>query len=54
MRSRWAEPLNPLAFCSGLNTSHEEEEEEEDFHPQSLDSLLGDEEEEEEVGRTPG
>ncbi|XP_043975797.1 WD repeat-containing protein 62 isoform X6 [Gambusia affinis] len=49
VRSRWAEPLNPLAFCSGLNTSHEEEEEEEDFHPQSLDSLLGDEEEEEEV-----
>uniref|UniRef100_A0A3B3Z1J9 Anaphase-promoting complex subunit 4 WD40 domain-containing protein n=1 Tax=Poecilia mexicana TaxID=48701 RepID=A0A3B3Z1J9_9TELE len=49
VRSRWAEPLNPLAFCSGLNASgsHEEEEEEEEFHPQSLDSLLGDEEEEE-------
>ncbi|XP_008425019.1 WD repeat-containing protein 62 isoform X4 [Poecilia reticulata] len=49
VRSRWAEPLNPLAFCSGLNASgsHEEEEEEEEFQPQSLDSLLGDEEEEE-------
>uniref|UniRef100_A0A3P9N2M7 WD repeat domain 62 n=1 Tax=Poecilia reticulata TaxID=8081 RepID=A0A3P9N2M7_POERE len=54
VRSRWAEPLNPLAFCSGLNASgsHEEEEEEEEFQPQSLDSLLGDEEEEE-VGWTP-
>ncbi|XP_054884952.1 WD repeat-containing protein 62 isoform X2 [Poeciliopsis prolifica] len=54
VRSRWAEPLNPLTFCSSLNASPEEEEEEEEFHPQSLDSLLGDEEEEEEVLQTAG
>ncbi|KAM4743032.1 WD repeat-containing protein 62 isoform 2-T2 [Anableps anableps] len=60
VRSRWAEPLNPLTFCSSFSPSpsrsheEEEEEEEEEFQPQSLDSLLGDEEEEEEVLQTAG
>lgn len=56
VRSRWSEQLNPLTICSSYSPSptksqedqnQQEEEEEEDFHPQSLDSVLGDEEEEE-------
>ncbi|XP_041797432.1 WD repeat-containing protein 62 isoform X3 [Chelmon rostratus] len=52
VRSRWAEQLDPLIICSSFSPSQmeEEEEEEEDFHPQSLDSLLGEEVEEEEDG----
>ncbi|XP_030008227.1 WD repeat-containing protein 62 isoform X2 [Sphaeramia orbicularis] len=64
VRGRWAEQMKPLIICSSYSPSptksHEEEEEEEeeqrkeggdeDFHPQSLESLLGDEEEEEEEG----
>lgn len=60
VRGRWAEQMKPLIICSSFSPSptksHEEEEEEqrkeggdEDFHPQSLESLLGDEEEEEGV-----
>ncbi|XP_067364332.1 WD repeat-containing protein 62 isoform X1 [Channa argus] len=58
VRSRWTEQLNPLTICSTFSPSptksqgeeegEEEEEEEEDFHPQSLESVLGGEEEEEE------
>ncbi|GAA6231867.1 WD repeat-containing protein 62-like [Lates japonicus] len=61
VRSRWTEQLNPLTICSNFSPSPtksqeeeekegegEEEGEEEDFHPQSLESLLGEEEEEEE------
>ncbi|KAM6987425.1 LOW QUALITY PROTEIN: WD repeat-containing protein 62 [Tautogolabrus adspersus] len=55
VRSRWAEQQDPVVICSSFSPSptksqeeEEEEEEEEDFHPQSLESLLGDEEEEEE------
>ncbi|XP_026229483.1 WD repeat-containing protein 62 isoform X3 [Anabas testudineus] len=51
-RSRWTEQLNPLTICSNFSPSptksqeeEEEEEEEEDFHPQSLESVLGEEEE---------
>lgn len=58
VRSRWAEQMNPLTFCSNFSPSpnksqgeeeddDEEEEEEEDFHPQSLECLLEEEEEEE-------
>ncbi|XP_059187042.1 WD repeat-containing protein 62 [Centropristis striata] len=71
VRSRWTEQLNPLTICSNFSPSptksqeeeeeqreeEEEEEEEEDFHPQSLESLLGEdeeEEEEEEVLQNPG
>ncbi|KAM9853106.1 WD repeat-containing protein 62 [Aulostomus maculatus] len=51
-RGRWAEQLNPLTICSHCSPSptknlEEEEHGEEDedyFHPQSLESLLGDEE----------
>ncbi|XP_030299565.1 WD repeat-containing protein 62-like isoform X4 [Sparus aurata] len=60
VRSRWTEQLEPLIISSNLSPSQaegeeEEGEEEEDFHPQSLESLLGeeveeDEEEEEEDG----
>ncbi|XP_068561178.1 WD repeat-containing protein 62 isoform X3 [Cebidichthys violaceus] len=62
VRSRWAEQLNPLTICSNSSPSptrsqeeeeepiEEEEEEEGDFHPQSLESLLGGEEEEEDDG----
>ncbi|KAK9520366.1 hypothetical protein VZT92_020259 [Zoarces viviparus] len=57
VRSRWAEQLNPLTICSNSSPSptrsqeeEEEEEEEEDFHPQSLESLLGGEKEEEDNG----
>ncbi|XP_076590644.1 WD repeat-containing protein 62 isoform X3 [Chaetodon auriga] len=52
VRSRWAEQLDPLIICASFSPSQmeEEEEEEEDFHPQSLDSLLGEEVEEEEDG----
>ncbi|XP_039899274.1 WD repeat-containing protein 62 isoform X1 [Simochromis diagramma] len=54
VRSRWAEQMNPLTFCSNFSPSpnksqgeeDEEEEEEEGFHPQSLERLLEDEEEE--------
>ncbi|XP_063349833.1 WD repeat-containing protein 62 isoform X2 [Pelmatolapia mariae] len=54
VRSRWAEQMNPLTFCSNFSPSpnksqgeeEEDEEEEEDFHPQSLECLLEDEEEE--------
>lgn len=64
VRSRWAEQMNPLTFCSNFSPSpnksqgeeeddDEEEEEEEDFHPQSLECLL-EEEEEEEVLQTAG
>lgn len=58
-RSRWTDQLDPLTiltkFSPSPTKSHEQgqevhqnddEEEEEDFHPQSLDSLLGEEEEE--------
>ncbi|KAG7225929.1 hypothetical protein INR49_018530 [Caranx melampygus] len=58
VRSRWTEQLNPLTICSSFSPSptkeeeegqrEEEEEEEEDFHPQSLESILGEEEGEEE------
>ncbi|XP_041850150.1 WD repeat-containing protein 62 isoform X2 [Melanotaenia boesemani] len=51
VRSRWAEQVNPLTICSSFSpspTRSKEEEEDEDFHPQSLESLLGDEELEEE------
>lgn len=59
VRSRWTEQMKPLIICSSFSPSptksHEEEEEEqrkeggdEDFHPQSLENLLGDGEEEEE------
>ncbi|KAM4567103.1 WD repeat-containing protein 62 isoform 2-T2 [Odontesthes bonariensis] len=56
VRRRWAEHVSPLIICSSFSPSptrsreeeEQEEEEEEDFHPQSLESLLGDEEEEEE------
>ncbi|XP_041659122.1 WD repeat-containing protein 62 isoform X2 [Cheilinus undulatus] len=54
VRSRWTEQLNPLVICSSFSPSptksekDEDEEDEEDFHPQSLESLLGDEDEEEE------
>ncbi|XP_069581476.1 WD repeat-containing protein 62 isoform X1 [Brachyistius frenatus] len=65
VRSRWTEQLNPLTICSSFSpspTKREEEdegeegEEEEDFHPQSLENVLGDEEEEEEeeVRQTAG
>ncbi|XP_075932557.1 WD repeat-containing protein 62-like, partial [Anarhichas minor] len=66
VRSRWAEQLNPLTICSNSSPSptrsqeeeeepieeeeEEEEEEEGDFHPQSLESLLGGEKEEEDNG----
>lgn len=60
VRSRWTEQLEPLIISSNLSPGQaegeeEEGEEEEDFHPQSLESLLGeeveeDEEEEEEDG----
>ncbi|KAM8905051.1 WD repeat-containing protein 62 isoform 3-T3 [Spinachia spinachia] len=61
-RNRWAEHLNPLTICANLSpspTKSQEEEEEEgggegDFHPQSLESLLGNEEEEEEEEEIPG
>lgn len=54
VRSRWAEQMNPLTFCSNFSPSlnksqgeeDEEEEEEEGFHPQSLEYLLEDEEKE--------
>ncbi|XP_034459457.1 WD repeat-containing protein 62 [Hippoglossus hippoglossus] len=52
-RSRWTEQLNPLTICSNCSPSptkspeEEEEEEDEDFHPQSLESLLGENQEEE-------
>ncbi|XP_013767425.1 WD repeat-containing protein 62 isoform X2 [Pundamilia nyererei] len=60
VRSRWAEQMNPLTFCSNFSPSpnksqgeeDEEEEEEEGFHPQSLEYLL--EDEEEEVVQTAG
>ncbi|XP_051255549.1 WD repeat-containing protein 62 isoform X2 [Dicentrarchus labrax] len=52
VRSRWGEQLDPLIICASFSPSQmeEEEEEEEDFHPQSLESLLGEELEEEEDG----
>ncbi|KAM9358601.1 WD repeat-containing protein 62 [Symphorus nematophorus] len=61
VRSRWTEQLDPLIICSNFSPSQveeedeeeveeDEEEEEEDFHPQSLESLLGGEVEEEEDG----
>ncbi|XP_073344459.1 WD repeat-containing protein 62 isoform X2 [Pagrus major] len=55
VRSRWTEQLEPLIISSNFSPSQAEEEEEEgeeeeDFHPQSLESLLGDEVEEEEDG----
>nr|XP_024660728.1 WD repeat-containing protein 62 isoform X2 [Maylandia zebra] len=60
VRSRWAEQMNPLTFCSNFSPSlnksqgeeDEEEEEEEGFHPQSLEYLL--EDEEKEVVQTAG
>ncbi|XP_026154326.1 WD repeat-containing protein 62 isoform X2 [Mastacembelus armatus] len=70
VRSRWTEQLNPLIICSTFSPSPtksqeeeeeeevEEEEEEEDFHPQSLENVLGEEEEdgeeEEEKEKTAG
>ncbi|XP_035857493.1 WD repeat-containing protein 62 isoform X2 [Sander lucioperca] len=56
VRSRWSDHLNPLTICSEFSPSptktpeeeEGEEEEEGDFHPQSLESLLGEEDEEEE------
>ncbi|XP_053279605.1 WD repeat-containing protein 62 isoform X1 [Pleuronectes platessa] len=59
-RSRWTEQLNPLTICSNCSPSppkspgeedeeveeDEDEEEDEDFHPQSLESLLGENQEE--------
>nr|XP_046246031.1 WD repeat-containing protein 62 isoform X3 [Scatophagus argus] len=66
VRSRWSEQLDPLIICSNFSPSQvededeeevEDEEEEEDFHPQSLESLLGEVEEveeEEEVLQNPG
>lgn len=55
VRSRWTEQLNPLTICSSFSPSptksqEEEEEEEEDFHPQSLESVLGEGDVEEEDG----
>ncbi|XP_035536469.1 WD repeat-containing protein 62-like [Morone saxatilis] len=52
VRSRWGEQLDPLIICASFSPSQieEEEEEEEDFHPQSLESLLGEELEDEEDG----
>lgn len=49
VRGRWAEQLEPLIIHSNFSPCQVEEEEgeEEDFHPQSLESLLGEEEEEE-------
>ncbi|XP_069390921.1 WD repeat-containing protein 62 isoform X2 [Paralichthys olivaceus] len=52
-RSRWTEQLNPLTICSNCSPSptkspEEEEDDDEDFHPQSLESLLGENQEEEE------
>ncbi|XP_029373755.1 WD repeat-containing protein 62 isoform X2 [Echeneis naucrates] len=56
VRSRWREQLNPLTICSNFSPSptksreeeDEQREEEGDFHPQSLESLLGEGENEEE------
>ncbi|KAM6932947.1 WD repeat-containing protein 62 [Xenentodon cancila] len=54
VRSRWAEQLNPLTICSSFSPSptrcqeEEEQRQEENFHPQSLENLLGDEEEDDE------
>ncbi|AWO99523.1 putative WD repeat-containing protein 62-like [Scophthalmus maximus] len=45
VRSRWTEQLNPLTICSNFSPSPTKSQEEEDFHPQSLESLLGEEEE---------
>ena len=48
VRSRWAEQADPLIICSGsLPSEEEEKEEDEEFHPQSLEELLGEEEEDE-------
>lgn len=47
VRSQWAKQLKPLIICSHFSpspTKEEDEEDEEDFHPQSLDSILGEEE----------
>ncbi|XP_056229532.1 WD repeat-containing protein 62 isoform X2 [Seriola aureovittata] len=61
VRSRWTEQLNPLTICSNFSPSptkeeeeeQRDEEEDEDFHPQSLESMLG-EGEEKEVLQTAG
>ncbi|XP_008286246.1 mitogen-activated protein kinase-binding protein 1-like [Stegastes partitus] len=44
----WAEPPDPLTICSSFSPTptKSQEDEDEDFHPQALDSLLGDEEDE--------
>lgn len=55
VRSRWAEQTDPVIICSKFSPSgvkegdeEEEKEDDEDFHPQSLEELLGEEEEDKE------
>lgn len=53
VRSRWAEQTDPVIICSNFSPSgvkeveEEEKEGDEDFHPQSLEELLGEEDKEE-------
>lgn len=54
VRSRWAEQTDAVIICSNFSPSgvkevdeEEEKEDDEDFHPQSLEELLGEEDKEE-------